>query len=317
MTAPAMHDDDRPLLGVGLMFLAVAVVPAMDVLAKYLSETMPSGQVAWGRYGVQVLLTLPMVLAAAGWRGFWPPQIGLQLLRGLCFAASTTLFFTAIAYMPVADALALLFVEPMILTALSALLLGERVGPRRWTAVVVGFAGVLIILRPGMGVASEGAPLALASGVLFAFYFLTTRKLKGAAPPIVTLAFGALVGSVVLSAVLGAGTMLGDTGNFHFIAPEPWQWGALLAIGSIATGCHFLMVLAFERAPASVLAPVSYFEIVSSAALGYLVFGDFPDVWTWVGIAVIVGSGIYIAWRERQVHGTAAPKTVPEASAGV
>jgi drug/metabolite transporter (DMT)-like permease len=169
-------------------------------------------------------------------------------------------------------------------------MLGERVGIRRWLAVAAGFLGALIILRPGFGVMQMGSLLALGAGCSFAFYTLLTRKLSGSAPPLVTLAYTAVTGMMVMSVAV-----LPD-----WITPPPEDLVMMAAIGAVAASGHFLLIRAFDHAPASLLAPYSYSEIVMATAVGWLIFGDFPDGWTWAGIAVIVSSGIYISWRERR-----------------
>jgi len=211
-------------------------------------------------------------------------------VRGGFTLAATILFFAAIAKMPIADALALLFVSPMIVTALSPIVLGEQVGIRRWSAVACGFIGALIILRPGFGVAQPSSFLAVGAGCSFAIYTLLTRKLSRSAPPLVTLAYTAVLGAVLMSiAVIPV-----------WIAPSPMDLLMMASIGAIAAGGHFLLIKAFDYAPASLLAPYSYSEIVMATAVGWIFFSDFPDGWTWTGIAVIVASGIYISWRERR-----------------
>jgi drug/metabolite transporter (DMT)-like permease len=169
-------------------------------------------------------------------------------------------------------------------------MLGERVGIRRWLAVAAGFLGALIILRPGFEVVQMGSLFALAAGCSFAFYTLLTRKLSGSAPPLVTLTYTAVTGMVVMSIAV-----LPD-----WITPPPVDLIMMAAIGAVAAGGHFLLIRAFDHAPASLLAPYSYSEIVMATAVGWFIFGDFPDGWTWTGISVIIASGIYISWRERR-----------------
>jgi len=285
---------DNSATGILLMVAAMMVVPFMDAIAKHLSDRYAISQIVWARFFFHFAILAPIVLYTYRGRALRPRQPVLQVVRGGFLLAATVLFFAAIATMPIADALALLFVSPMVVTALSPVLLGEKVGIRRWLAVIVGFFGALIILRPGLGVVQTGSLLALGAGCVFAFYALATRKLSGSAPPLVTLAY---------TAVLGAGLMsLAVVPDWR--PPPAGDLALMAAIGAIAAAGHFLLIRAFDYAPASLLAPYSYSEIVMATAISYVWFSDFPDGWTWVGIVVIVGSGIYISWRERQTKAT-------------
>lgn len=287
---PAPGAPENHLAGIVLMVAAMMVVPFMDALAKHLSDRYAVSQLTWARFFFHFAILAPIVLHRHGGAALRPPQPILQLLRSGFTLLATILFFAAIARMPIADALALLFVSPMVVTALSPVMLGERVGARRWAAVIAGFAGALFILRPGFGVAQPGSFLAIGAGVSFAFYTLLTRKLAGGAPPLVTLAWTAVTGAVAMSIAV-----IPD-----WITPPPTDFLMMAGIGAIAAGGHFLLIRAFDHAPASLLAPYSYSEIVMATAVGWFIFNDFPDGWTWTGIAVIVASGIYISWRERR-----------------
>lgn len=280
---------ENPLLGILLMVAAMMIVPFMDALAKALSDRYTILQLTWARFFFHFVILAPIVLYRHGAKALRPARPLLQLVRSGFTLLATILFFWAITLMPIADALALLFISPMVVTALSPAMLGERVGPRRWMAVAAGFAGALIILRPGLGVAQIGSFLALGAGCSFAFYTLLTRKLSGSAPPLVTLTYTAVTGAVLMSVAVIPG----------WIAPPPQDLLMMAGIGAVAAGGHFLLIRAFDYAPASVLAPYSYSEIVMATAVGWFIFNDFPDGWTWTGIAVIVASGIYISWRER------------------
>lgn len=220
-----------------------------------------------------------------------PQRIGLQLLRGVLLVCSTFTFFLAVKFMPLADALALAFISPLVVTALSPFLLGEKVGVRRFSAVGVGFLGALIIIRPGTGMMHWAAFLALGAGCTYALYVVMTRKLAGSAPPIVTLVYGALFGALVTSSAL----------PMAWKAPTPAEWAWMAAIGGCAACSHYLIIRAYEGAPASLLQPFTYVEIVMATILGFTWFGDFPDRWTWIGIAILVASGSYISIRERQL----------------
>jgi len=287
--AASSMPGDRPLVGILLMLGAMSVVPFMDAIAKQLSGHLPVLQLVWARYFFHFCLIFPVVMLRYGPRRMVPPRPLLQLLRGGLLLASTILFFAAIAEMPLADALALIFVSPLLVTALSPWVLGESVGPRRKLAVLVGFLGALLIIRPGAGAIQWPALLALGAGVVFGLYLLTTRRLAGSAPPLVTLTYSAAAGALIMS----------------FVAPMVWvvpsltDLAGMVMLGAIAAGGHFLLIKSFDFAPASLLAPFTYSEIIMTTLLGFVFFGDFPDSWTWAGIAVIIGSGVYISLRER------------------
>jgi drug/metabolite transporter (DMT)-like permease len=282
---------DGVMLGVTFIVLSYALVPMMDGIAKYLSADYPVGQIVWARYFFHLAVLLPLVLLRHGGRALLPARPWAQVLRGALLLGSTILFFTAIAEMPIADALALVFVSPLVVTALSPLVLGERVGLRRGSAVVVGFLGALVIIRPGFGVLQPAALLALGAGCLYGSYLLATRRLAGAAPPLVTLTYTALIGAIVMSLWV----------PFVWQPPSLGAWAWMIAMGSLAASGHFLLIKAFEHAPATILAPFTYVEIIAATVVGYFAFGDFPDAWTWIGITIIAGSGLYILLRERKV----------------
>lgn len=296
-------ETGRVVNGILLLVGAMMLVPMMDGLAKALSADYATTQVVWARYFFHLAFLLPVVLWRYGRRALLPKRPVAQILRGGLLLGSTVLFFAAIRTLPLADALALVFVYPFIVTALSPLLLGESVGIRRWSAVLVGFVGALIVIRPGLGVFQWSALLALGAGSVYALYVMATRKLAGSSPPLVTLAYTALLGAVVMSAVVVA----------DWAPPSPRDWTLMALMGLIAAAGHFLLIKAYELAPASLLSPYGYSEMVMAVIVGLVVFGDFPDAGTWLGVAVIVGSGIYIAVRERKRSVPPATTAKPDA----
>jgi drug/metabolite transporter (DMT)-like permease len=271
------------------MIAATQVVPLMDGFAKYLSPRYSAWQLAWCRFTFHFLVLLPVVLVKRGWRELWPRQPILQIARGAFLVAATALFFAAIARIPLATALALLFCYPLIVSVLSPFVLGEKADLWRWVAVLLGFAGILVILRPGLVATDWGSLLSLFSGCAYSLYFLATRKLSGTAHPLVTLAYTAVFGVVALTAFA----------PLYWVPPRARDVPYMAGIGLAAAFGHYLIILAFERAPASVLAPLGYGEIVMATVIGYFAFGDFPDRFTWLGIAIVIGSGIYVLHRER------------------
>ncbi len=285
--------------GVGLMTLAMLVIPVMDIMAKYLSSTIAPLEITLARFLFQSVFACLFILLGPGFSVLRGTELVPQLARGLFLAGASLLFFIAIKYMPVANALAIFFVEPMILTALSAVFLRETVGWRRWAAVVVGLVGALTILRPGVADFGWHALLPLGTAFLFALYLLFTRRLSTDGSMLAIQFFTGLSGTIFLGVLLAGATVLAIPGATA-TTPNIQELGMMIAIGAISFSGHGLIVLAFAAAPASVLAPLTYVEIISATLLGFLVFGDFPDDLTWLGIGLIVLSGLYIAHRERK-----------------
>lgn len=272
------------------MLGAMIVLPVQDGFVKLLSENLPVPTVVWARYLFHLLLLIPLLTWRLSPAQLLPRQPGVQLLRALAMLTSGLLFFGALAQLPLVDALALFFISPLVVTLLAPLLLGERVSWFRRGAVAIGFLGVLIVLRPGSTTWGPYALMALGSGVVHALYLIITRKLAGSAPPLATIAFGTLFGTVALSAWVLP----------RWIAPTPREWLLMATLGMLAMVGHYLVVKAFDYAPAATLAPLGYAEIISATLVGYLLFGDFPDALSWLGVAVIIGSGLVVTLRERQ-----------------
>jgi drug/metabolite transporter (DMT)-like permease len=280
----------RPLAGMALMALGVCTLPVMDGLAKYLSAEYHVVQVTWARYLFHLLLLMVLLVGRLSPAELIPRQLGTQILRSACLLATTLCYFGAISFMPLADALALAFTAPLVSTALAPMLLGESVGRRGWLAVMIGFAGTLVVVRPGLGAFHWASLLGLGAGLFYGLYQLATRHLAGSARPLVTLLYTALFGLVVLSAVLPLFWRLPD-----------WRgWSLMLAMGAAGAVGHYLIIRAFEHASASTLSPLNYLEIVVAVSVGWFVFDDFPDQWTWLGIALIAISGLLVVfWRRR------------------
>ncbi|WP_122519402.1 DMT family transporter [Pannonibacter phragmitetus] len=290
------------LQGILLMTLAMIIVPGMDTVAKYLSATVAPLLIGFGRFFFQAVFTLlGALMMTGGLRTLMPKRWGINMLRGIFLAGATFAFFTALKVMPVADAIAIFFIQPMVLTALSAIFLKEQVGPRRWAAVVVGLIGAIMIIRPGFDAFGAAALLPMVTACLFALYLLTTRILAGEDSMLSMQFTTSLGGGVTLAIVIAVIAAFGvETTGIIVAMPNSIEMSLLFAIGAISFVSHGLIVKALALAPASVIAPFNYLEIVSATLFGFLVFGDFPDLMTWAGIALIVASGIYIAHRERR-----------------
>ena len=269
--------------------LAWAILPFMDTIAKYLSAELSFFQITWARYFFTVFFTLPFMFFFFRKNLIMTTEPKLQFFRGLTLFLANVLFFYSISIISMAKALTLAFVAPLITTALSPFFLGEKVGIRRWSAVIIGFAGCLIVVRPGFIEFNLASVAALGTGLFYGIYLVITRKLHSSDSPLLTLLLTGVVGAVVAS----------------FLVPVVWvnptfnQWSLLALMGIFACLGHLFLILSLKYADASKLAPFGYFEIVTNVILGYYFFRDFPSHWTWLGLAIIVCSGIYISLRER------------------
>jgi drug/metabolite transporter (DMT)-like permease len=284
-----MHNTKSPFIGIVLMILAMLVIPMLDGIAKELSLRYTTTQITWARYFVHFSFMLPFVLIRFGPRAILPKNPRLQLLRSSLLMCSTFMYFWAISLIPLADAIALIFIYPIVVTALSAGILKEQVGFRRWSAVLVGLLGACIVVRPGLLEIGLGTFLALGAGASYGCYLIATRKLANSAPPVITLTFTAFVGTVVFSALVPS----------YWQTPTNTDLMLMLAMGLLAALGHYMIIKSFEYAEASVLAPYGYSEIIMASLIGYFVFGNFPDLYSWIGISIIIFSGIYISIRER------------------
>lgn len=299
-TAKAAGTSSRRNLqqGMLLMVCGMLLLPGIDAIAKGLSGSVSPGQVAWSRFFFQTLILLPFVLRAGALRV--RGRLWIHAARGFLIALATLLFFTSLGKLPLADAISIFFVEPFILTLLAALVLGERIGWRRMLAVAVGFCGALVIIRPSYAVFGVTALLPMGAALAFACYVVLTRWLVRE-ESVVTMQFTA---GLFGAATMTAGLWFGMEAGIEMLTPA-WptarEWLLLAALGAIGTSGHMLIVQAIRRVGASLVAPFQYLEIISATLLGLVFFGDFPDTTTWLGVAIIVGSGLFVFFRERQV----------------
>ena len=270
-----------------LNLMAWAILPIMDGLAKYLSLEMPVVQIIWARYFFMVLITLPLYLILSKKKFFFPKNFPIQLLRSIFLFLSTLCFFYSISVLSLAEALTLAFVYPMISTLLSSIILKEQVGKRRWIAVFFGFIGALVVLRPGFDMINLASFAGLGTGIAYAFYVISTKKISSDSP-FLTLTLSGLVGAIIISLFV----------PIVWITPSYQQWIIMIALAAFGTLGHFFLILSLKFADASKLAPLGYFEIVTNIIIGYYFFGDFPDFWIWLGLLIIISSGVYISIRE-------------------
>lgn len=285
---------DKPKVGIVLIVSAMFVFATQDAITKILADHYAATQILWIRFAVFAGFALFYTTREKPLHACLRSRVPwLQIGRSLLIVFEIGMFIMAIRYLSLVDIHALLATAPLMATAIAAIMLRERVGLRRWMAVMAGFVGVLVILRPGLGIVQPGAILALVTAFLFASYQVITRvvaKYDDAATSTVYMAF---VGFAVLSV----------------IAPFQWRpipsedWFLLIALSITATLGHMLLIKALEAAPASTLQPFNYTMLVFAAIIGYLIFDTLPDVWTVIGAGIVVGGGLYTLLRERS-HAT-------------
>lgn len=287
-----MQENDRPLLGIGLMVLAMLIIPGLDICAKYLSDNYHVLQVTWSRFAFNILWLIPFLLW--GRERWWrlPKHPWIHITRGICLLLATLFFFLCIQTNPIPNALALLFISPLVVTLLSPIILGEPFGIRRLVATLCGFVGVVIALQPNSAEFQPTLFYALLAGISYAFYILVTRKVSTSSSAMMTLFYTAIVGCIALG---------------PWIVPV-WQTpdvDALILVsgmGLIAALAHCLVILSCQFAAASLVSPFNYTEIIGATLLSYLFFDYLPDQLTWLGILIICGSGLYISLREIQLN---------------
>lgn len=279
------------LNGILLMCAGVSTFPFMNAGVKLLSPHYPAAQITWARFTGHLVFMLVVFLPRHRWALLRTRRPLVQVSRSMLMLISNLAFVMAIGTVPLATASAIGFTSPLIVTALSVPLLHEQVGWRRWSAVLVGFVGALMVIRPGGVLADPAVLLLLASSLAYALYQIATRSVARSDSAATGIIFAALLGSLVMSLAM----------PFLFVMPSTlsdWLlFGSLGLLGGIG---HYLVIQAFQRGPAAVIAPLGYVELVGSAVLGYVIFHNFPDLWTWLGAGVIIASGIYIAFRERR-----------------
>ena len=285
--APARAD--RPFRGIALILTSTVFLGTSDVMAKYLSATLPSIEIAWIRFLSFAVIMVPAMLPGSPLYALRSDRPGLQLMRGVALLASSLFFISGLRFLPIAEASATGFVAPLFVTALSIVFLRESVGVRRWIATAVGLIGVLIILRPGSSAFHPAAFFPIVSALAWACTLIMTRMMSGRERAITTMTYSSIAGVCVLSALV----------PFVWVTPS-WHdilFGVLIGVAS--TAGQWIVVLAFRYADASVLAPFSYSQLLWVSLLGFVIFGEVPDVWTVTGAVFIVASGLYTAHRER------------------
>jgi len=276
--------------GILWMVMTMMLFVCMDTCAKYLVGLYPTMEVVWGRYFFQVVILL--VVLGPRLRTIMKTQsLPFQLVRSLFLLGATLCFFSGLSTIQVAEASAIMFTAPLILTALAPFVLKEKVGIRRWASVLIGFAGAMIIIRPGQDAIAVGAFWVLGAAACYACYQISTRLLSGQDSVLTTLFYSALLGAIIMSVVV----------PFDFQPPTPIDWAIMALAGLFGTLGHFCMIKALTLTEASKLAPYSYTNLIWATIIGYVLFNDLPDLWTFVGAGVIIASGLYIIHREHRI----------------
>lgn len=289
ITVKPLAPEGDSMRGIAFMAGGMFLFSAVDTQAKFLTESLHPIQIVWSRQ-LGLFLGVLILIAMRGMSVLRTGQPLLQIGRGALAATSATLFVVAVSYVPLADAVAVSFVAPFIVTLMGALILREPVGLRRWVAVIIGFAGTLIVIRPGLGVLHPAVGLVLIAATAFAFRQVLSRVLSGTDSVQTTVAYTALVGSALLTIPL----------PFVWQAPQMGlEMVLLVSIALMAAVAEVLVIKALETAQAVVVAPVQYSLLIWGTFYGWMVFGQLPDMWTWVGALIIVATGIYTLNRER------------------
>ena len=296
------------MLGIICVIAAVFAFTTQDMGIKWLSGDYALHQIVLIRAGVALALTLGILVPLeGGYRNLLTPRLPLHLARGLSVVVANLTFFLGLASLPLGEATALFFVAPLFITALSVLLLGEKVGLRRWVAVLIGLSGVIVMLRPGDGLFRAAALLPVAAAFAYALLQICTRKL-GLAEKASTMAFYIQITFIVVSSSVGLAAgegqyVVGDSQQMQFLL-RAWVWPSshdaliMLGIGVLNGGASYLISQAYRTSEAGLIAPFEYIAMPLAVFWGVVMWGDWPDGATWIGIALIGGAGLYIFYRE-------------------
>ncbi len=267
---------------------AWTMLPIMDGIAKYLSSSLPVLQITWARYFFTVVIILPTMVLFFKKNLKLSEKPKLQIIRGVLLFFANILFFYSISQISLSKALTLAFIAPLIVTIFSPIFLNEKVGFNRWVAVMIGFFGCLIVIRPGLIEFNLATFAALGTGFMYGFYLIVTRKLSNVDNPLLTLLFTGIVGAFIGSFAI----------PLYWVMPSPDQWLFLFLIGFFASIGHLLLILSLKLADASKLAPFGYFEILPNVIIGFYFFNNVPDIFHLAGLVLIIGSGVYIFKKE-------------------
>ena len=267
---------------------AWTMLPIMDGIAKYLSSSLPVLQITWARYFFTVVIILPIMVLFFKKNLKLSEKPKLQIIRGVLLFFANILFFYSISQISLSKALTLAFIAPLIVTIFSPIFLNEKVGFNRWVAVMIGFFGCLIVIRPGLIDFNLATFAALGTGFMYGFYLIVTRKLSNVDNPLLTLLFTGIVGAFLGSFAI----------PFYWVMPSSHQWIFLFLIGFFASIGHLLLILSLKLADASKLAPFGYFEILPNVIISFYFFNNVPDIFHLAGLVLIIASGVYIFKKE-------------------
>ena len=274
-----------------MVMTAVAIFSVGDLMAKYLTRFYPIALIVWARFAFHLLLVVVVLGPRYGRALVRTTRLGAQTMRGLLLTFGSVFFVSALRYMPLAETTAIAYLAPLLVTLMSVVFLKEKVELARWIAVLCGFIGVLTIIRPGSNVFTWAVLLPVGNATAFASYQILTRRLAGLESPYTSIFYAGLVGTALMSFVLPS----------VWVPPQSALHAALfVGIGTLGGFGHLILIKAYDHAPASRLAPFSYSQLIWVAAIGFFAFGDFPDAWSLLGIAILVASGIYIASHQRR-----------------
>ena len=287
ISVPVLSQNGR---GIAFMLGAVVTLPVMDALSKSLTADYSPVEISAVRFAWLLVFLAPLTLRRHGLRALRTPKRGLLFLRGMLLSVSSILYVAALAHVPLATAQSIALASPLMITALSPWILGEKVGPIRWTAVMVGCVGALVIIRPGLQPVSLGQIFAFGSTTVYAFYLLMTRRMAGS---------GAGRLEQLFWTALGALTLTGSLAPLWWTTPDLASLGVMALCGLLSGVAHLLIIAAYSEAEAAVIAPLNYGQIAVGATIGYVVWGNLPDAATWAGVALIVGAGIVVALRSK------------------
>lgn len=292
--------NDDILHGILMMCVAALLFPVMNSFVKFLSQYYSSEQVIWARNLGHFLFVVALFLPRRGPGLFRTRQPGMQMVRSLLLFGATAFFFVGVKHIPLVAASSISFTAPFIVTALSVPLLKERVGPVRWAAVLVGFVGTVIVIQPGSDVFHWASFLIFGSASCYALYQILTRRVAGVDPAETTVTYSALVGTLLMSVVV----------PFSWEWPQsPLHWLMFAVLGMVGGLGHYCITRAMASAPASVVSPFNYVQLLGATVIGYLMFDDFPDFAFWIGAAIVVASGLFMAWWETRRN---RPPPLPE-----
>jgi len=276
------------MLGVLFMCTACALFPIMNGIVKLLTATYDPRQIVWFRIVIHLVLVALVFMPRMGLGLFRARQIGSQLVNSVMMLLSTLLFFSAVKSVGVAEAISISFIAPLVVVFLAWPLLGERITATRVVAVVVGFIGVLVVIRPGTSVFQWASVLLLGSAICYAIYQIIIRRLAGVDHPATSIFYSVLLGAILMSLLV----------PFVWLTPKSWvDWLLLLSLGALGGAGHYCVARAMTYASANFVAPFNYTQMIGSVIVGYLMFAEVPDLYTWLGTALIVGAGLLVGWE--------------------